>query len=49
MRMSVSGKGQLSGLVKRAKASDEIVLTRFEHEFARLLHLFRHKEERLAA
>lgn len=38
MRVSVSdAKGQLTELVKRAEAGDEIILTRRGHEIARLV------------
>lgn len=38
MRISVSdAKGQLTDLVKRAEAGDEVVLTRRGHEVARLV------------
>ena len=38
MRVSVSdAKGQLTELVKRAEAGDEVILTRRGHEVARLV------------
>ncbi len=38
MRVSVSdAKGQLTELVKRAEAGDEVILTRRGHEIARLV------------
>lgn len=38
MRVSVSeAKGQLTELVKRAEAGDEVILTRHGHEVARLV------------